>query len=247
MSLTVGTGPFGQAPAGRFNADLPRDGLLYVEPFLRRMRALLDGETVVDSRRVQLVHEHGRLPRCYFPPADVRMDVLEPRGLVSRHDAPLLEGLVTVEWGAMDAWFEEDEPALGHARDPYHRVDALRSSRHVVVSLEGEVLAESSSPTVIYETGLPPRWYLPPGDVRVALEPSELRTTCAYKGHAEYHSARTAAGLVENIAWTYREPLRDAVPVAGLIAFFNERVDLDVDGERRPRPQTAWSRPQWWR
>lgn len=137
--------------------------------------------------------------------------------------------------------------ALAHARDPYHRVDAAPSSRHVRVLLDGEVLADSGRPIVIFETGLPARWYLPHEDVRVGLEPSDLRTVCAYKGHASYWSARTAGGLRENLAWTYREPRRDAELTKDLVCFFNEQVDIELDGVREDRPHTPWSETGWWR
>ena len=100
---------------------------------------------------------------------------------------------------------------------------------------------------MLFETSLPPRWYFPREDVAVELEPSDLVTTCAYKGHAGYWSARLPDGLADNIVWTYREPRHDAAPVKDLPAFFNEQVDLDVDGERQPRPGGPWARPGWWR
>jgi uncharacterized protein (DUF427 family) len=276
MALMTGIGPFGHAPAGVFNRRLPREGLLYLEPSPRRIRGLLGDEVVVDSTRVALLFEHGRLPRYYFPEGDVRAGLLVPNGRTSRSslkgetrhfdlrlgdrvvpdgafshpdppaEAPPLAGLVAFYWKALDGWLEEDEPALGHARDPYHRVDAVASSRHVRVSLDGELVADSRRPTVIFETGMGPRWYLPHADVRAELLAGDAHTVCAYKGHASYWSVRTAAGLRENIAWTYLEPRRDALPVAGLVAFFDEHVDLEVGGVPQPRPQTLWSAPRWW-
>ena len=147
----------------------------------------------------------------------------------------------------MDRWLEEDMPALAHARDPYHRVDAVQSSRHVRVMLDGEVLAETSRPVVIFETGLPARWYMPREDVQVELEPSEMQTVCAYKGYASYFSARTAGGLQENFVWTYPEPRRDAEPVRDLVCFFNEQTDVEVGGVVEERPGGPWADPNWWR
>jgi uncharacterized protein (DUF427 family) len=171
MALMTGLGPFGHTPAGVFNRQLPRKGLLYLEPSPRRIRGLLGDEVVVDSTHVKLLLEHGRLPGYYFPEADV------------------LAGLVAFYWKALDSWLEEDEPAIGHARDPYHRVDAVPSSRHVRVSIDGEVLARSRRPTVIFETGMGPRWYLPRTDVRAELLPGDAHTVCAYKGQASYWAA----------------------------------------------------------
>jgi uncharacterized protein (DUF427 family) len=264
VSLTYGSGPFGQRPAGRFNREIPREGVLYVEELPRWVRARFAGETVVDSKRPRLVHEHARLPVFHFLEEDVRMDLLRPSGgtekdevkgereLLSleadgkvaenagwRYPEGPLAGLLAFRWDAMDEWLEEDETLHGHARDPYSRIDVRDTSRHVRVSLDGEVLAETSRGKVLYEAGLPPRWYLPEEDVRMdLLEPSDTQTTCAYKGHASYWSV----GDEDDLVWTYRDPLHDALPVKNMLAFFNERVDLEVDGEKQERPRTQWSR-----
>jgi uncharacterized protein (DUF427 family) len=142
----------------------------------------------------------------------------------------------------MDEWFEEDEPAIGHARDPYHRIDVLDSSRHVRVLVNGEVIADSRSPRALFETGLPTRWYLPVEDVRSeALIESDKQTTCAYKGHASYWSVRVGDQVEDDLVWFYREPRREVAPIAGYLAFFNERVEIEVDGELEERPVTQWS------
>lgn len=152
---------------------------------------------------------------------------------------PDLAGYLVLDFVGFDEWYEEDERNHTHPRDPFHRIDILRSSRRVRVELGGVVLAESSRPTLLFEPPLPVRYYLPPDDVRMdLLRPSPSRTSCAYKGRASY---RSAAGE-DDIAWTYAEPLREAAEVAGLVAFFNERVDLAVDGVAQERPVTPWSR-----
>jgi uncharacterized protein (DUF427 family) len=149
-----------------------------------------------------------------------------------------LDGYVVLHFGAFDAWFEEDERNVSHPRDPFHRIDIVGSSRHVRVELDGAVLAESTTPYILFDTNLPPRFYLPADDVRIdLLTPSDTRTWCAYKGEAAYW----AAGDAGDIAWTYRAPLREAAEVRDRIAFFNERVDVVVDGERLERPVTPWS------
>jgi uncharacterized protein (DUF427 family) len=154
---------------------------------------------------------------------------------------PGLAGYVILDFGAFDAWYEEDEPNVGHPRDPFHRIDVLPSSRHVRVELDGHVLAESARPTLLFETMLPARYYLPRGDIRAELTPSATRTYCAYKGQASYWSALAGDRAVPDIAWAYEQPLHDAAQVRGLIAFFNERLDIIVDGERLARPLTPWS------
>ena len=270
MSLTVGTGPFGQRPAGTFNFELPRTrGLIYFEDSPRRIRGRLGDQTVVDSRHAKLLHEHGHLPVYYFPEDEVRMDLLTQSdkrthcpykgdarhwtvragGKVSEHaawsypepieSAPPLAGYVAFYWDRMDEWLEEDEPAIVHARDPYHRVDILDTSRHVRVSVNDQTLAETSRGRVLFETGLPPRWYFPREDVREdLLTASDTRTGCAYKGYASYWSH----GEEDDLVWSYPEPQREAERVAGYLAFFNERVDIEVDGESQERPVTQWSR-----
>jgi uncharacterized protein (DUF427 family) len=150
-----------------------------------------------------------------------------------------LSRYVVLDFAAFDTWLEEDEEVVSHPRDPFHRVDVRRSSRHVRIERDGELLAESQRPTLVFETYLPVRTYLPPEDVRLdVLEPSPTRTACAYKGEATYRSLGSA---VPDIAWTYERPLPDAVQLTGLVAFFDERVDRTVDGEAQARPISPWS------
>jgi len=151
---------------------------------------------------------------------------------------PDLDGYVILQFEGFDAWFEEDERNVGHPRDPFHRIDIVHSSRHVRVELDGEVLAETSAPYLLFEPPLPVRHYLPAQDVRMdLLQPSEMRTFCAYKGQASYLSY----GDEVDLAWTYLAPLREAAEVTDRIAFFGERVDLVIDGTRLERPVTPWS------
>jgi len=142
----------------------------------------------------------------------------------------------------MDAWFEEDDEVFVHPRDPYHRVDVLNSSRHVKVSVGGEVVAETRRPRLLFETSLPVRYYIPMLDVRMdLLESSDTISRCPYKGVASYWSVRLGGTLHADLAWSYRSPIPECPKIENLIAFFNERVDLDIDEERVQRPQTPWS------
>jgi uncharacterized protein (DUF427 family) len=249
-----------------------REGVIYFEDSPRRIRATLGGETVVDSRHAKLLHEQNHLPIYYFPDSEVRTDLLHPTEHSTRcpfkgearywtvrvgdreaenavwsypdpiAGAPPLAGYLAFYWNKMDEWFEEDELAIVHARDPYHRVDILDSSRHVRVLVNGEVVAESTRARALFETGLPPRWYFPPEDVRAeALVESDRQTGCAYKGFASYWSVRAGESQEDDVAWFYPEPRRDVERIRGRIAFFNERVDLELDGERQERPRTQWS------
>jgi uncharacterized protein (DUF427 family) len=155
---------------------------------------------------------------------------------------PDLAGYVILDHHGFDAWYEEDEPVVGHPRDPFHRVDMRRSSRHVRVERNGALLAESSRATLLFETGLPTRFYLPREDVVLELLPSARHTICPYKGEASYWSFEVAGRVHRDLAWSYEDPLRDATPLTGLVAFYDERVDVVLDGERRTRPRTAVSK-----
>jgi len=217
-----------------------------VEPTPRWVRARADGEWVADSHRALLLSWYGpdRLPTYCFPAEDVRTDRLEPLGdaAIELRDLPeelsAANGHWTFSWDGRVTWFEEASEVHVHARDPRHRVDAVPSERHVRVELDGEVLAESRRPHALFETSLPTRWYLPPEDVRAdLLEPSPTVTRCPYKGTARYWSAGS-----DDVAWSYSNPIPECPRIAGLVAFFNERTDLILDGERQERPQTPWSR-----
>jgi uncharacterized protein (DUF427 family) len=273
MGLMTGSGPLGRDPAGHFNFDPPPPGrALYLDPSPKRVRAVFAGETVVDSRRVMLLHESGHQPIYYFPPEDVRSELLEPS---SRHthcpkkgdasyytirvgdqvleagawyypdplpEAPPIKDLIAFYFNRMNHWYEEDEEIFVHPRDPYHRVDVLDSDRHIRVSLEGELLAESDRARALFETSLPARWYLPAEDVIASLEPSETITRCPYKGAASYHSVRLADdATAKDLIWYYADPLPEVGRIAGLLCFFNEKVDIELDGELQERPESPWS------
>jgi uncharacterized protein (DUF427 family) len=142
----------------------------------------------------------------------------------------------------MDEWLEEDEPVYTHPRDPYKRVDILASSRHVRVAVDGVTVADSVRPRILFETGLPPRYYLPLSDIRAELLiPSETQTRCPYKGTAGYWSVDTGHGMHRDLVWIYRAPLPESQKIAGLACFYNERVDLYIDGELQERPRTPFS------
>jgi uncharacterized protein (DUF427 family) len=274
MTLTIGTGPFGDQGDKAFNFEVqaPRDHMLYFEDSPRRVRVVFNGEIVADSRRVKLMHEAGLLPVYYFPIEDVRMELLEESDHATHcpfkgdasywsvsvgdrvaEDAawsyaepidscPPIAGYLAFYWRRMDHWYEEDEEVFVHPRDPYHRVDVLESSRHVRVKVAGEVVAETQRPTILFEAGLPPRYYILEEDVRMELlEASEKTTQCPYKGVASYYSVEAGDGRVEDLVWYYPEPIPEAAKIEGLLAFFNERVDLEVDGEVQERPRTQWS------
>jgi uncharacterized protein (DUF427 family) len=241
------------------NRTVARRGRVRVEHGRKRIRAYLGGELVADTTRPLLVWEKPYYPVYYFPVSDVRSELLTDDGGVvhspSRGDGrtftviaggetvagaavryeespfDVLRDAIRLDWDAMDAWFEEDEQVFTHARDPYTRVDILPSSRHVRIEVDGVTIAESSSPTLLFETNLPVRYYLPKTHVRTdLLRRSTTVSHCPYKGRAEYWSLLLGDEVHADLAWSYRTPLLESQRIAGLISFYTEQVDLYVDG-----------------
>lgn len=215
-------------------------GELRVEPSAKRVRAVLGGRVVADTLRPRLVWENPYYPTYYLPVADVRTEQI-PQAALRYGDAEGLPGLVRLDWDAMDAWFEEDEQVYTHPRSPYTRIDILDSSRHVRVEVEGVTVADSTHPRVLFETGLPPRFYLPKVDVRLdLLERSEKVTYCPYKGQARYWSVRAGGTLHPDLAWSYPTPLPESQKIAGLVSFYDEKVDIHLDGVHQQRPTSPF-------
>ena len=242
-----------------------------VEPVPRRIRGYIGGVLVVDSVRALYVWEWANYPQYYIPSGDVRPGALVDeghvqqtrRGSVRRQgvrvgdvarsgaarlvtDSPIegLNGTVRFEWDALDSWFEEDEQVFVHPRNPYVRVDALRSTRPISIEMEGVVLAESTSPVMVFETGLPTRFYVARTEVSFEhLVPTETVTECPYKGKTTGYWSVVAGGTVHpDLAWSYDFPTRQLSPIAGLLAFYNEKVDIVLDGVRLERPTTHFFR-----
>jgi uncharacterized protein (DUF427 family) len=242
----------------------------HIEPAPRRVRAVVAGTVVFDTTSAVYVWEWPYYPQYYIPLADVSADALVDeghaqrlkRGTAARHGLRVgdvsrpgcahvygedaltgLAEMVRFDWAALDAWFEEDEEVFVHPRNPYSRVDAIRSTRQVRVELDGVVLAESSSPVMVFETGLPTRYYLNRTEVNFEhLMSSETVTSCPYKGTTSgYWSVRLGDETHQDLAWTYGFPTRQMLPIAGLIAFYNEKVDITLNGERLARPTTHFS------
>ncbi|MCP9621415.1 DUF427 domain-containing protein [Nocardia otitidiscaviarum] len=240
-----------------------------VEPCAKRVRTYLGGHLVADTRHPVLVWEHPHYPTYYLPAADLTAK-LEPSGdargstelgdgtafdvladnatafgaAVRYLDSPVpeLRELVRLDFDAMDAWFEEDEPIYVHPRDPYSRVDVLASSRHIRVDIDGTTVADSRNPRILFETGLPARYYLPMTDVRMdLLRESDTTSQCPYKGTASYWTVRIGEREYPDIVWGYPTPLPESQKVAGLVCFYNEKVDIWVDGELQARPASPFS------
>ena len=239
-----------------------------VEPSPRRVRGFLAGEVVFDTLAARYVWEVPYYPQYYIPLSDVRPEFLRDEnhpqhvqfgasrlyslvGADDTHESAVrvfdddegpVAGLVRFDWDHL-TWFEEDEPIHGHPRNPYTRVDAIRSHRHVEVALEGVTLAITDSPVLLFETGLPTRYYVDASDVRFGpLEPSDAQTLCPYKGvTSQYWSVRTGDRVHADLAWSYHYPLPAVAPIAGMVAFYNEKVDITVDGTALDRPRSPFS------
>ncbi|AEF41257.1 DUF427 domain-containing protein [Hoyosella subflava] len=237
------------------------------EPCAKRIRAYLAGHVVVDTTRALYVWEWPHFPTYYFPTDDIQAELIElddtadPTNLgvaalydlavdgsvASRAarryvDSPLeeLRGRVRLSWTAMDEWLEEDEPVYTHARDPYARIDILASSRHIQIMLDGVVVADSRHARILFETGLPPRYYLPLTDIRMdLLRRSDTTSQCPYKGTANYWSVVIGDTVHRDLVWMYRAPLPESQKVAGLASFYSESVDVYLDGVLQKRPVTG--------
>src|SRR5436305_8011646 len=227
-------------------------GTLLWERSPRWVRVRFGGEVIADAKSPVLAWEKGKvIPFYLFPPESVRTGMLSEdgsdgvkryfdlpgagRAAWSYREAGELADHIAFDWSAMDGWFEEEEEVFVHARDPHKRVDVLDSSRHVVVSIGGEVVADTQRPRLLFETGLPTRYYIPREDVRMdLLEPTDKHTQCPYKGVASYWSF----GDEKDVAWSYPDPISQQPQIKDLVAFFNERVDIEVAGEPEGRPAT---------
>ena len=210
------------------NAPAPREELSFVATD-RWVRATVDNHVVAESRAPMIVWPAGEHRAMYaFPESDVHHDRLPSDKLVRWPDDPELSSYVGVPMDAADAWFEEDEPLTIGIRDPFHRVDALPSSRRAVVEVDGHRVAASDRPVVLFETNLPARVYIPRDDVRMeALSSTDTTTGCPYKGRASYFSVGERA----DVAWSYEQPFRESALVEGYISFFGAGVETTLDGE----------------
>jgi uncharacterized protein (DUF427 family) len=235
------------------------DRLLFAEPLRRRMRVRFGGAWIADSEDVVLLHEPGRYPVAYFPLSDITPDVLEPSGHTTRHrdlgrtswytvrsgehsqpraawqhtDLPgyasELNGRTAFAWRAMDAFYEEDERIVGHAADAYHRIDIRQTSRHLVVRHGDQVIADTTRPLALYESGFAPRWYVPRADVdQSALAPAQGQTFCPYKGLCSYYDI----GDAYRAAWSYEDAWTEVRRVSGLVSFEPDKIEVSLDGTR---------------
>ena len=221
MSLSTGRGPLGPQPAGRFTPEVPAE-VVYVEPHPRRIQAVVGGEVVLDTEGALLVHRPGRTLSYAFPADAV--------GPLPHDPVPEAPGYVTVPWDAVDTWVEEGRELVFYPPNPYHRVDCRPGRRRLRVEVAGEVLVDTDETVALFETGLSTKLYVDPARVRMdLLRRSETTTYCNYKGWTTYWTAVVGDTVVEDVAWTYDDPLPESTPIRGLVSFEPDRVTLVAD------------------
>ena len=225
---------------------------LRVESSGRWVRGFVGGTAVIDSKHVRVVYGVRRLATYFFPTSDVRMDLLTSSRQENGEqkwsltvdgrtvediawtypDNAELKDLIAFEWRKLDRWYEEDDEVFVHPRDPYHRVDVMNSSRRIRVEIDGQVVAETEQPRLLFETGIRTRYYIPKVDVRMdLLEPTPTSTACPYKGNAVYWTARLGDKTYPDIVWSYPFPTLESAKIQNMLSFYNEKVDIFVDGE----------------
>jgi len=238
----------------------------------RRVRVYFNRQLIADSEAMMLLRESNHLPLYYFPKKDVKMDLLRPSDHTTHSDlkgeslfwhvqvedkiannaaftfhnppkdGPNLEDYVAFKWHEMDAWFEEDEEVFVYARDPYKRIDILDSSRQIEIVIGDTQVANTKRPRLLFETGLPTRYYIPKHDTRMdLLEISDKVSLCPYKGKAHFYSVQLKDKVHEDLVWTYQYPNSECAKIQGLLSFLNEKVDIYENGKLLPRPKTPWS------
>jgi len=229
----------------------------HIEASVKRVRVRFGGQGIADTCKAKLVWEKPQYPWYFFQKSDVQdkflrevpsedsnadtklFDVVVSDKVASRaailHTGGPLSGLIKISFGAMDSWFEEEEQIFIHPKDPYKRVDVLQSARHVRVEVNGVEVANTTKPKLLFETSLGVRTYIPLTDCRLdLLEPSTLNTECPYKGVASYYSIRLPDGtLKENYVWWYRTPQAECIEIKGYLSFYDEKVDVWVDGVKQ--------------
>ncbi len=216
--MVTGRGPLSSAPAGWFSPPMPA-GAVYVEPHPRRVQAVKNGRTVIDTERALLVHRPDR-PLSFAFPAD------EAHGLTS---VPVAEapGYVHVPWDAVDTWVEEGRTLVHYPPNPYHRVDCRPTRRRLRVQVAGTTLVDADETMIVFETALEPRLYVDPAHVRTdVLRQSNTSTYCNYKGRATYWSAVVGDSVIEDVAWSYSDPPPESSPIKGFLSFDAARADV---------------------
>jgi uncharacterized protein (DUF427 family) len=218
MSLVAGRGPLSKDPAGWFSSPLP-DDVVFVEPHPRRVQAVRDGQTVIDTERALLVHRRDRPLSYAFPTEEVGDLASEPE--------PHAPGYVRVPWEAVDTWLEEGRRLVHYPPNPYHRVDCRPTRRRLRVTVADTTLVDTADTLIVFETALTPHLYVDPRHVRTdLLRPTETSTYCNYKGYATYWAAVIGDTVIADVAWSYPDPPPECLPVKGYLSFDKARAEV---------------------
>jgi uncharacterized protein (DUF427 family) len=218
MSLVAARGPLGPDPAGWFSAPVPRP-IVFVEPHPRRIVAVRDGRTMIDTEQALLVHRAGR-PLSYAFPVNAVGDL-------AHEPEPEAPGYVHVAWDAVDEWYEEGRRLVFYPPNPYHRVDCRPTTRRLRVDVASATLVDTDDTVILFETSLAPKLYVAPAHVRTdLLRRSDTTTYCNYKGWSTYWSAVVDGTVVADVAWTYDDPLPESTPIKGFFSFEPARATV---------------------
>jgi len=218
VSLVAGRGPLSKDPAGWFSPPLA-DEVVFVEPHPRRVQAIRNGQTVIDTERALLVHRRDH-PLSYAFPAD---DV----GDLPSEPEPEAPGFVRVPWDAVDTWLEEGRQLVHYPPNPYHRVDCRPTQRGLRVSVAGATLVDTVDTVIVFETALDPRLYVDPSLVRTdLLRRTATSSYCNYKGYATYWAAVVGDTVVGDVAWSYEDPPPECLPIKGYLSFDAARTEI---------------------
>ncbi|GAM89220.1 hypothetical protein ANO11243_072570 [Dothideomycetidae sp. 11243] len=259
-------------PASKLSSDLPAlakrlasEGPVKTLPTPRRIRLVFNGQTIADTTSALAVWEHEYYPQYFLPVKAFKTQFVKPSDDVEDGGSAVarlwrievndrstdeafemlkgkLAGYVRVLFDAMDHWLEEDTPIYVHPKDPFKRIDIIHSTRRIRVRVGGKVVADTNSSMHLFETGLPPRYYMPLSAVdQSVLKPTKLRTKCPYKGEAEYYSIIVDGKDFKDIVWYYTHPTIECTPIQGMVCFYNEKVDIEIGGKAEDRPETVWS------
>lgn len=237
----------------------------------RNIKVEFNGEIIADTKNGMLMMESPYEMHYYFPEEDVRTEFLVDEGQTdeskfkgtakvftvkvgdkvaegaswtypeTKEKRPDMRGYYAFVWNKMDKWYEEDEEVIGHARNPYHRIDTIQSNRHVRIEVAGKIIAESNRPILLFETNLPTRYYIPKEDVKVDITPTSTHTICPYKGEADYWSFEVDGNEYRDLVWGYHETFNEVLKIKNLVAFYDEKVDVYIDGELQGKPRTVFS------
>ena len=218
MSLVAGSGPLSSDRAGQLSPAFA-DDVVYIEPHPRRVQAIRNGHTVIDTERALMVHRSGQALSYAFAADEI--------GDLPGVPVPEAPGFVVVPWTEVDSWSEEGRQLVHYPPNPYHRVDCRPTARSLRVDVSGTTLVDTVDTVILFETALKPRLYVSPSLVRTDLLSRSATTSyCNYKGYATYWTVAVGDTVVEDVAWSYPDPLPESLPIKGMLSFDEAKADV---------------------